>query len=323
MTSSTTQKPSAEPVTSRRQTSPAKYHDHTWENGRRYRGHKSEYPWPNDEEATKAYSCLHGAWYFLLRPADLVRAPAPFRRGTKVLDCCARDISWVDRVADDHAGVRVSVIDPVCTWLYPTSVTVHHEVEGKWPFRARQAFHLVRANGLGGMVADYAGLYGNAYKHLLPGGWFEVRDNDLQFFTDVPENEEKLVALRRWEGLMAEAAEKFGKPINMSAKHKAFMEEAGFTKVQEEVYKLPLGDWMEGEPWVKVKSMTILHMRHGLEGYTLRLFTKTLGWSLEDTKAFIEEVKEEIADAKLKNLRLYSYFRIVIGKKPEDASRKP
>jgi endonuclease III-like uncharacterized protein len=64
-------------------------------------------------------------------------------------------------------------------------------------------------------------------------------------------------------------------------------------------------------------------MRHGLEGYTLRLFTKTLGWSLEDTKALISEVREEIANDKLKDLRLYTNFHLVIGKKPEDASRKP
>jgi hypothetical protein len=81
---------------------------------------------------------------------------------------------------------------------------------------------------------------------------------------------------------------------------------------------------MEGEPWTPfVETSYRLHMKHGLEGYTLRLFTKTLGWSLEDTKAFISEVKDEIADSKLKDLRLYSNFHLVIGKKPETASRKP
>jgi hypothetical protein len=67
----------------------------------------------------------------------------------------------------------------------------------------------------------------------------------------------------------------------------------------------------------------IMHMRTGLEGYTLRLFTKTLEWSLEETKAFIEEVKEEISEPKLEKLRLYCLFRVVYGKKSKTASRKP
>ncbi|KAL2855713.1 hypothetical protein BJX68DRAFT_231081 [Aspergillus pseudodeflectus] len=308
--------------------SPAEYNDHTFENGRRYRGHKSEFPWPNDAEATNSYSSLNTVWTFLLKPTDhhLINAPITPREGTKLLDWGARGMSWMSKTEDKYPGVRISVIDPGCAWMYPTDITVHHELEGEWPFTARQAFHYIRCFALGGMIADYKGLYDNSYRHLLPGGWLEVRDNNLQFLTDSPspEKEDKLVALRKWERLMAEAAEKFGKPINMAEKHKALMEGAGFTEVKEEVYKIPFGAWMEGEPWTPfVETSYRLHMKHGLEGYTLRLFTKTLGWSLEDTKAFISEVKDEIADSKLKDLRLYSNFHLVIGKKPESASRKP
>ncbi|KAL4994254.1 hypothetical protein BDV10DRAFT_189190 [Aspergillus recurvatus] len=164
----------------------------------------------------------------------------------------------------------------------------------------------------GGMISDYQGLYQNAYRHLLPGGWFEVRENDLQFFTDTPslEGEEKLVSLRWWEKLMAEEA-KFGKPIDLAARQKEFREQSR------------LGEWMEGDKWTKVESMYYLHIKHGLEGYTLRLFTKALGWSFEDTMALILQVQAEIANPALKQLQLYSYFRLIAGKKPDDACRKP
>jgi hypothetical protein len=80
---------------------------------------------------------------------------------------------------------------------------------------------------------------------------------------------------------------------------------------------------MEGRAGKKSGVWYLIHMRHGLEGYTLRLFTKTLGWSLEETRAFIQELREEIPEAKLEDLRLYSLFRVVYGKKPKSASRKP
>jgi hypothetical protein len=229
--------------------SPAVYHDHTIENGRRYRGHKDEFPWPNDDVTVSSYSSLNTAWAYLLEDVgrDLISAPVVLHKGTKFLDCGARGTTWTYEVVEKYAGTRPAVIDPVCGWLWPTYVTVHHELEGEWPFTARQAFHYIRSLALGGMIADYDGLYRNAYEHLLPGGWYEVRDHDLQFFVDagsgeddgaVKKNEEKLVLLRRWEKLMAEAADKFGKPINMGAKHKEMMEQGGFTDVHEEVFKV-------------------------------------------------------------------------------------
>jgi endonuclease III-like uncharacterized protein len=60
-------------------------------------------------------------------------------------------------------------------------------------------------------------------------------------------------------------------------------------------------------------------MQCALEGYTLRLFTKTLGWSKEDTDALINRVQEELQQ---RDLRLYSNFHLVIGQKPAQAARK-
>jgi hypothetical protein len=224
--------------------SPPEYHDHTIENGRRYRGHRDEFPWPNDDEALKAYSYLNTTWTYLLEDEgqSQISAPVPLYKGTKILDCGARGTTWMYDIAEKYPGSKIFVIDPGCAWLWPAFVTVHHELEGDWPFTARQAFHYIRGFALGGMIADYDALYRNAYKHLLPGGWFEVRDHDMQFFADTEtgddEKEEQLVSLRRWEKLMAEAADKFGKPINMGAKHKGMMEDAGFTDVQEKVFKV-------------------------------------------------------------------------------------
>ncbi|KAL4875687.1 hypothetical protein BJY04DRAFT_223803 [Aspergillus karnatakaensis] len=224
-----------------------------------------------------------------------------------------------------YPGVRISVIDPDCGWMYPTNINVRHQIDGDWPYTARQAFHYIRAHALGGMVGSYEGFYGNAFWHLLPGGWFEVRDNEMRFLTDSPspEKEEKLVSLRRWESLMVEAAERFGKLINMASKHKALMEEAGFTEVTEQIFKIPYGEWMEeSKPWHLVGDQYAFHMDVGLEGYTLRLFTQTFGWSLDDTKKLITQVQAELAEAERENFQLYCKFHLVLGKKPENSSRR-
>ncbi|KAJ5514110.1 hypothetical protein N7463_003662 [Penicillium fimorum] len=59
--------------------------------------------------------------------------------------------------------------------------------------------------------------------------------------------------------------------------------------------------------------------RCALVGYTLRLFTKTLGWSKEDTDSLINRMQEELLQ---NDLQLYSYFHLVIGQKSAQAARK-
>jgi hypothetical protein len=114
---------------------------------------------------------------------------------------------------------------------------LHHDLEGEWPFSAKQAFHLIHAQSLGGLLADWEGFYQNAYKHLVPGGWLEVKDHDIWLCSDdgdcgVPD------AVRQWQELLEEAAEKFGKRINVAAKQREWMEGAGFVEVKEQVFKV-------------------------------------------------------------------------------------
>lgn len=44
----------------------------------------------------------------------------------------------------------------------------------------------------------------------------------------------------------------------------------------------------------RLNIIFLLYMQCALEGYTRRLFTKTLGWSKEDTDALISQVQEEL-----------------------------
>lgn len=100
---------------------------------------------------------------------------------------------------------------------------------------------MIQAQSLGGVPADYGRFYANPYQHLVPGGWLEVRENDLRlFFTDNGEDETRLVALRQWEALMEEAAAKFGKRINVVAEQKVLMHSAGFVQVDEQIFLVML-----------------------------------------------------------------------------------
>jgi hypothetical protein len=109
------------------------------------------------------------------------------------------------------------------------------------------------------VLADYGGFHANAYQHLVPGGWLEVRENDLWFLTDNAEDESRLVALRHWEALMEEAAAKFGKRINVAAEQKALMHSAGFVQVEEQIFKVRLKEKNIQRP----EKLIFEHLRPG------------------------------------------------------------
>ena len=55
-------------------------------------------------------------------------------------------------------------------------------------------------------------------------------------------------------------------------------------------------------------------MLDAVEAYTLALFTRVLGRSLQETQAHLERVKSELVDPKL---HLYTPQYIIYGRKPE------
>ena len=108
-------------------------------------------------------------------------------------------------------------------------------------FTAKEAFHLIHGEALGGLLKDWDRFYVNVFKCLVPGGWVEIWEHDLKFCPregKEKEMEGKWDATKQWSGLMDKAAQKFGKRINMGVKQKELMEKARLVDIQEHVFKV-------------------------------------------------------------------------------------
>ena len=318
------------------------------ENGRRYHGYKSEFPFPDDQRTTASL-----VWPDLTAEKPFV-APLdlPLKKNTKILDVAARGGAWIYSLLDSddgtYAKARVTGLEPA--WMVGDagpSWLLHRDLEGPWPFTAKEAFHLIHGEALGGLLKDWDGFYANVFKHLVRGGWVEIREHDLKFFPregKEKDMEGKWDATKQWSELMDDAARKFGKRINMGAEQKELMEKAGLVDVQEQVFKVgelgllsfnikdvpsskcsvltkyhqvPTREWKD-DPTTKHGKYAHRHWILNIEGYSLRLFTKTLGWSKEDTDDLMKRVLQELDQ---EDLQLYSMFYLVIGRKPTNAAR--
>ncbi|OLN96894.1 hypothetical protein CCHL11_02464 [Colletotrichum chlorophyti] len=91
----------------------------------------------------------------------------------------------------------------------------------------------------------------------------------------------------------------------MPSKFKDLLVEAGFEDVVQVRQVWPTSPWPADRKlrqlgwWSQASSLA------GIEASTLALWTRVLGWTLEDTKAFCAEVAEE-----LKTTQVHAYWNV-------------
>ena len=75
-----------------------------------------------------------------------------------------------------------------------------------------------------------------------------------------------------------------------------------------------------GVAWAKDKKMKLvgawerLNFTDGLQGFTIKLWTKYLGWSCDQLEIFLATVRRDLSNRKI---HAYLHLFVVIGQKPD------
>ncbi|MAD85599.1 MAG: hypothetical protein CL912_21775 [Deltaproteobacteria bacterium] len=114
--------------------------------------------------------------------------------------------------------------------------------------------------------------------------------------TNPPDN-----AFTKWNALMLEASIKMDKPLNNPPKYAEWMRDAGFTDVHSSLYKWPSNTWPKGKKEKTLGLWNMVNTLDGLEGFTMAMFTRVLGWTPEEVQLFLVEVRRDCKDKRLHN----------------------
>ncbi|KAF4454408.1 hypothetical protein F53441_3034 [Fusarium austroafricanum] len=289
------------------------------ENGRTY--HKlseGKYVFPNDDTENDRLDLQDNIYLITL---DGKRALNPGADTAKrVLDMGTGTGIWALEFADEHPGAEVVGVDlsPIQPPFVPPNCTFEiDDLEKEWTWKT--PFDFIFSRMMAGSFSSPEAMAKKAYDGLCPGGWYEIQDIQLPVFCDDDTLDTKTSSVMKWQEGLIEASKKLGRPLGITDQYKAFVEKAGFQNVVETIYRWPTNIWPKDPKLKEIGKWTLANFHSGLEGVSLALFTRALGWSKDEVLALCAEVRKE-----MRNPQVHGYWKIyvVYGQKPENGTAK-
>ncbi|CAI0653247.1 unnamed protein product [Colletotrichum noveboracense] len=279
---------------------------------------KTDYWGPNDEQQNEGLELAH-YWETLLLDDRLFLSPLPENPG-KVLDLGTGTGIWAIDFADefptsDVTGVDISPIQP--GWVPPNCKFQIDDVEHPWTWSPD--FDFIHLRHMEACISDWPAFYKQIYDHLNPGGYFEIKDFDIEFRSQTNPGLPEDHIYHRWGKLFFEAANKLGKSMDQSrGGHKIAnaLREAGFVDVVEKTWPVPIGGWPKDPTLREIGICNLEFHDQSLEGFSMFLLTQVMGWEGIPAGVFVAEARKALKDPELQTV---IYLQNVYGRKPETA----
>lgn len=277
--------------------------DYEEEYGRSYHAFRAgKYVMPNDEGEQERMDLHYHSLRLVLGNTHFL---APLEYPTSVLDVGTGTGIWAMDVADDYPSAQVLGIDlsPIQPSAVPPNLEFQvMDADEAWDFGQR--FDLVHTRLMNGFsIRSWPFFYQQAYEALQPGGWVENQEFDLSFACD-DGSQPADAASARWANLWNEGIQRSGLdgrcyPERMMDQ----MREAGFINVRMTFFRMPIGPWPRDDKFKQAGLFNLVALNEGLSGLSQRVFTKALGWSIEEMEVLLMQVRNEG-----QNRRIHTYF---------------
>lgn len=204
--------------------------------------------------------------------------------------------------SSEVTGVDISPIQP--GWVPPNCKFQIDDVEQPWTWTPD--FDFIHLRHMEACISDWPAFYKQIYDHLKPGGYFEMKDFDIEFRSQaygdsLPEDH----VYRRWGKIFFEAANRLGKSMDQSrGGHKIAdaMRDAGFVDVVEKSWPVPIGGWPKDPTLKEIGICNLEFHDQSLEGFSMFLLTQVMDWDSISAGVFVAEARKALKDPKLQTV---------------------
>ncbi|PBP24865.1 hypothetical protein BUE80_DR004213 [Diplocarpon rosae] len=264
------------------------------------------------QENGRTYHDLQHHVYLLTFEHKLVMCPLP-KKLDRVLDIGTGTGIWAIDFADEHPesmvlGIDLSPIQPPLS-VPPNLSFEIDDIEETWTYSYK--FDFIHSRMMVGSIGNWPKLFERAYENLNPGGRIQLSDAILPNQSD---DGTLGPATAKWGQLMVEGVEMIGRSMQSAKLYKEQLIAAGFEDVEEIIFKWPMNKWPKDPKLKEIGMWTLEHSASAIPTLSLAVFTRVLGWTLEELNIFLIDVMKET-----KNTSHHTYWAIyvVYGKKPE------
>ncbi|KAM0282371.1 hypothetical protein ACHAQH_003050 [Verticillium albo-atrum] len=185
------------------------------------------------------------------------------------------------------------------------------DLEKDWTWSS--PFDFIFARVLSGSFQNYEDFIKKSFANLEPGGYLELQEVHVPYESDdgsLPKDSE----LAKMGIYFRDAANMAGRPMDMSPKLEGWMKDAGFVNVVVHMFKWPLNNWPRDPHYKELGSWCFTNIDDNLEGLTMAMFTRILGWTKDETVLFCSRVRKQLRD---RRIHAYCPVYVLYGQKPE------
>lgn len=166
---------------------------------------------------------------------------------------------------------------------------------------------------MGNAIKDWPKLHRQCYDNIKPGGWAEFIDLDLTWTS--PDGSLRAEhAGKKFNNVFIKTCQDTGIEACPGLYLEGWMKDAGFQNIHTERFVLPVGTWPKDKTLKEVGAWNFLQINEGLEAFTLALFTREAGYSVDEVKVICANIRKEIKDPKM---HVMFYLHVAYGQKPE------
>jgi len=199
-------------------------------------------------------------------------------------------------VANKYMKITTGIVDirarirSKMTILYMSRTP--NDTEDDWAFETK--FDFIHGRALLSCFTDPRSVIRKAFDALAPGGYVEMQDGifPMQYVGDEPVDSD----LYKWNQLVTEGSHRSGRPWDNTLYFAQWMREIGFEDVEEKNFYWPTSPWPKGSYYKKVAAYFQKDILKGLEGISMKILTRFMGWSEENVRAFLVGVTRDFKD---------------------------